>query len=76
MQICINPTVIGLRPKLLKLESKNFSIFQVWGGGKKGGELKFFKNQRGGTRLSPTVDGQTDRLTDGWTMEITMDPIG
>ena len=46
-----------MRPKLLKLGHKNFSEisdtkggepkFQIWGGEKKGVELKFFKNQRG-----------------------------
>ena len=55
-----------MKTKLLKLDRKEFSeisdtkggepIFQVWGGGKKGGGNSNFSKIKGeGTRLSPTV---------------------
>ena len=30
--------------------------FQIWGGGKKGGEPKFFQNPRGGTKAKHTMN--------------------
>ena len=51
---------------MLKLACKMFSkisdkkrgepIFQVWGGGKKGGEPTFFQNHRGVTKANNTMD--------------------
>ena len=49
--------------------------FQIWGGEKKGGELKFFKNQRGGTRLSPTVDDENNNLRGAVDTQVTMQNV-